>query len=162
MKNRDSKEKARDLHIIRRAALHFVFPTCYVCGIANDGREFTLTTKSGHVRNMRGLDVQTDYCHLDARSNGGEWSESNLTVGHHYCNLAQREDSIEFFADSYQTVLTAGEIRTKANEAKQMADDMITGKIFYPAIAKIALDMIRAGKPHRTGKEWLNKLQAAA
>jgi hypothetical protein len=165
MRIRESKEKARDLHIIRRAALHLVFPTCYVCGYALDGKSFDMyvaeKTMKVFFRVMSDSDVQIDYCHLDARSKGGYWTEENLTVGHHYCNMAQRDDSIETFVKVYQTDLTPVEIRSRSRQAKIMADDMIAGKVFYPAIAKIAADMILAGKPHRTGAEWKRKLNVA-
>ena len=162
MRNRESKEKARDLHIIRRASLHYQFPTCYVCGHVNDGLPFELTAPNGEKHFMTTADSQIDYCHLDARSQGGLWSEENLTVGHHYCNLAQREDSIEFFASVYPTALTAQVIRERSKEAKRIGDDMINGSLLYPAVMLIAAKMLRDGKPARLGKEWKVKIENAA
>jgi len=162
MRVRESKEKARDLHIIRRAALHFMFAVCYVCGHENTGNTFELTSSNGQkTRFMSVSDAQIDYCHLDARSENGIWSEENLTVGHHYCNMLQRNDSIEYFCSDYPTVLKADEIRSRSHQARIMADDMLSGKMFYPTIAKIAADMILVGRPHRTGKEWMRKLKSA-
>ena len=154
--------KVRNLHIIRRAALMFVFDTCPYCGHANDGVNFTLDLGDGLSLDFDTTDSQIDFCHLDARSLNGSNTDENLTVGHHACNIAQGRRSIEVHCKLFRTVLTASEIRAKSLQAKQLADDMIEGRNFYTPIAKIAAKMIADGKPHRTGKEWMEKIQRAA
>lgn len=155
--------KARDLHIIRRAAMHVVFTHCPLCGNVNDGNDFTLYSRKHSLPlTVTGERAETHYCHIDAYSRGGIWSEDNLFVGHSYCNKAQGDTDLDWYCDENDTLMTANEIRDKAIQAKTMADEMIQGTMFYPKIAKVAVEMIRSGKPHRTGKDWLEKLEKVA
>ena len=157
-----SQFKARNLHIIRRAALLFVFPNCPYCGMPNeDKKPFELDLGDGVKESFDEKDAELNFCHLDARSADGSNSDDNLCIGHNACNLEQAKKSIEIHCKKFRTALNAAEIRALSAQAKQMSDDMIAGKLFYPAIAKIALDMIKAGKPHRTGADWLKKIGAA-
>jgi hypothetical protein len=155
--------KARDLHIIRRAALMIMFPDCPYCGMPNDDEKpFILDLGDGIVEHFDAADAKLNFCHLDARtSENGTNSDDNLCVGHNACNLEQAQKSIEVHCKKFRTAMSAHEIRTLAATAKQMSDDMLAGKLFYPNVAKKALELINAGKPHRTGADWMKKIQAA-
>ena len=153
--------KVRDIHIIRRAALWLMFQNCPLCGEPNSDMPFVKMTASGHAIEFSTADAKVDMCHLDSRGKGGVNSDTNLFVGHHRCNVKMGQDSIEIHADEYRTALTASEIRARVREANSQADAMLNGTAFFPAIAKKALDLINTGKPHRTGNDWMKKIQAA-
>jgi hypothetical protein len=153
--------KVRDIHIIRRAALWLAFENCPLCGERNSDTPFVKMTDSGLAIEFDEMDAKVDMCHLDSRAKGGVNSDTNLFVGHHRCNVKMGRDSIDIHCEEYRTVLSANEIRERVREANAKADAMLSGSVFFPAIAKKALDLINTGKPHRTGTDWMKKIQAA-
>lgn len=161
MTEQNSRFKARDIHIIRRASLWLAFENCPLCGELNSDNPFIKKTQNGLTIEFDVTDAKVDMCHLDSRAKGGVNNDTNLFVGHHRCNVKMGRDSIEIHCDEFRTALSANEIRERVREANEKADAMIAGSVFYPAIAKKALDLINAGKPHRTGREWLDKIKAA-
>src|SRR4051812_30664312 len=122
------RNKARDIHIVRRAALHLLFPNCPLCGNANTGESFNMPSrKTGIDRLVTGEAAETHYCHIEAASKGGAWSDDNFFVGHALCNRMQSDSDLEWYCDNFNTSESAAIIREKALQAKKMADEMMAG-----------------------------------